>query len=85
MKRNGRTELKRTLSKEVFQKGNRDCDGRGSPHRLPGQKIADLQQKAIEVASKAIAMKLPVDQISEMTGLSLEKIQELQGKSVSKI
>ena len=39
--------------------------------------------KAIDVASKAIALKIPVDQISQMTGLPLEKIQELQEKSAS--
>ena len=62
--------------KEAFEDGQKDGIIKG--------KIEGSQQKAIEVASKAIAMKLPVDQISEMTGLLFEKIQELQGKSVSK-
>ena len=37
------------------------------------------QQKAIEAALKMIKMKYPVDDISEITGLSPEKILELKG------
>ena len=46
-------------------------------------KTIDAQQKAVEDAMNILKKKYPVNDISEITGLTLEQVQELQNKFVA--
>ena len=48
------------------------------------QKKRGMQQKAIEDAKNALALKLTAEQVSKITGLPLEKVKELAKEAADK-
>ena len=65
---------------DKFRAGKKEGIAEGIKEGIKQGTLADAQQKAVEAAENMMKKNYPIDDICEITGLSLEQILDIKEK-----
>ena len=70
--------VERTLLDDRYQKGKEEGRAEGKEEGRAEGRAEGMSQRSLEIARNLLSLGLPVDQITQATGLTEEEIEELK-------